>query len=36
MWQHKPEGKSPGLPALNGGALAGGAIGVVLNGLVIQ
>jgi presenilin-like A22 family membrane protease len=35
LWQHKPDGDSPGLPALNGGALAGGAIGVVLNGLLI-
>jgi len=35
LWQHKPDGESPGLPALNGGALAGGAIGVVLDGLVI-
>jgi len=31
LWQAKDEGTSPALPALNGGALAGAAVGVALS-----
>jgi presenilin-like A22 family membrane protease len=34
LWQVKSEGAVPGLPALNGGALVGGAVGLALQGLV--
>jgi presenilin-like A22 family membrane protease len=34
LWQFKSEGAVPGLPALNGGALVGGAVGVALQGMV--
>jgi len=34
LWQFKSEGAVPGLPALNGGALVGGAVGLALQGVV--
>jgi presenilin-like A22 family membrane protease len=34
LWQVKGEGAVPGLPALNGGALLGGAVGLALQGMV--
>jgi presenilin-like A22 family membrane protease len=34
LWQVKGEGAVPGLPALNGGALVGGCVGLALQGLV--
>ena len=34
LWQRKSEGAVPGLPALNGGALLGAAVGVALQGMV--
>jgi presenilin-like A22 family membrane protease len=34
LWQCKSEGTVPGLPALNGGALVGGAVGLALQGVV--
>jgi presenilin-like A22 family membrane protease len=34
LWQFKSEGAIPGLPALNGGALLGGAVGLALQGMV--
>ena len=33
LWQVKSDGAVPGLPALNGGALAGGAVGLALQGI---
>jgi len=34
LWQVKPDGAVPGLPALNGGALVGGGVGLALQGMV--
>ena len=34
LWQLKNDGAVPGLPALNGGALAGAAVGLALQGVV--
>ena len=34
LWQIKSDGAVPGLPALNGGALAGGAVGLAVQGMV--
>ena len=34
LWQVKGDGAVPGLPALNGGALAGAAVGLALQGMV--
>jgi presenilin-like A22 family membrane protease len=34
LWQFKSEGAVPALPALNGGALVGGAVGLAVQGLI--
>jgi presenilin-like A22 family membrane protease len=34
LWQFKDDGAVPGLPALNGGALVGAAVGLALQGVV--